>query len=486
MGAVFHQELKKGGGMAEYFKTAGQLHSAIAAGKKTAVEVMQATLDRIAAVNPKVNAIVSLREPEVLLTEAHAADQHPIDQRGPLFGLPIAIKDLANVKGLPTSHGSPIFAGQIAEKDDLMVDRIRAAGAIIIGKTNTPEMGLGSHTFNPVFGATRNPYDVSRSAGGSSGGAATALAAGMLAIADGSDMMGSLRNPAAWNNVYGFRPTWGCVPSEPEGDVFLHQLSTSGPMARSPDDILMLLRVMAGADPRVPNSRAAQNLPKQLHGDLRGKRLGWLGTWGGALPFEPGLLEATQNALDVFRRLGAEVDELAPPFERERLWQSWTTLRSWAIACGDRGLYEKPAMRAQMKPALIWEIERGLALSALDVHRASMVRSKWFAACRALFERYDALLMPSAQVWPFAVEEVHPTQINGTAMDTYHRWMEVVIPAGLIGLPVLNLPAGFGGNGLPLGLQLIGAKGTDAALLSMGQAWHQETNWPSQKPPRLD
>lgn len=472
--------------MSKLFESAAGLSSAMSKGTLSAAELMQSTLARIAAVNPAVNAVVSLRPPDALIAEARAADQMPKDQRGPLFGLPIAIKDLANAKGLPTSHGSPIFAGQISEKDDLMVGRIRAAGAIIIGKTNTPEMGLGSHTFNPVFGPTRNPYDLNRSAGGSSGGAAVALATGMLAIADGSDMMGSLRNPAAWNNVYGFRPTWGCVPSEPEGDVFLHQLSTSGPMARSPDDILMLLRVMAGVDPRVPNSRVAQDLPDQLLGDLRGKRLGWLGNWGGTLPFDPGLLEATEGALDALRSLGAEVDELAPPFERERLWQSWTTLRSWAIAGGDMGLYEKPAMRAQMKPALIWEIERGLALSALDVHRASMIRSEWFSACYALFERYDALLMPSAQVWPFAVEEVHPTHINGAAMDTYHRWMEVVIPAGLIGLPVLNLPAGFGDNGLPLGLQLIGAKGSDAALLSMGQAWHQETSWPSQRPPKMD
>ena len=472
--------------MSELFESAAGLQTALAKGSLSAAELMQSTLERIAAVNPAVNAIVSLRAHDALIAEARAADHQPRDQRGPLFGLPIAIKDLANAKGLPTSHGSPIFAGQIAEKDDLMVGRIRAAGAIIIGKTNTPEMGLGSHTFNPVFGPTRNPYDLNRSAGGSSGGAATALATGMLAIADGSDMMGSLRNPAAWNNVYGFRPTWGCVPSEPDGDVFLHQLSTSGPMARSPDDILTLLRVMAGADPRAPNSRVAQDLPHQLLGDLRGKRLGWLGNWGGALPFDPGLLEATEGALDALRSLGAEVDELAPPFERARLWQSWTTLRSWAIACGDTGLYEKPDLRAQMKPALIWEIERGLALSALDVHRASLIRSEWFATCCALFERYDALLMPSAQVWPFPVEDVHPTHINGTAMDTYHRWMEVVIPAGLIGLPVLNLPAGFGGNGLPIGLQLIGAKGSDAALLSMGQAWHQETNWPSQRPPVLD
>ena len=472
--------------MSELFQSAVGLSSAISQGTLSAAELMQSTLARIEAVNPAVNAIVSLRPPEELMAEARAADKIPQDRRGPLFGLPIAIKDLANAKGLATTYGSPIFAGQTAEKDDLVVGRIRAAGAIVIGKSNTPEMGLGSHTFNPVFGPTRNPYDLNRSAGGSSGGAAVALATGMLSIADGSDMMGSLRNPAAWNNVYGFRPTWGLVPSEPEGDVFLHQLSTSGPMARTPKDLLLLLKVMAGPDPRVPSSRAAQDLPHTLKGDLRGKRLAWLGDWGGALPFEAGLLDASRGALDVFRALGAEVDELSAPFERARLWQSWTTLRSWAIAGGDTGLYEKPDMRAQMKPALIWEIERGLALSAIDVHRASVIRSEWFAACCALFERYDALLMPSAQVWPFAVEEVHPTQIDGTAMDTYHRWMEVVIPAGLLGLPVLNLPAGFGGNGLPLGLQLIGAKGSDADLLAIGQAWHQETNWPAQRPPAFD
>ena len=219
----------------------------------TAVKKMQSTLDAIALHNPQVNAVISLATPSDLMKQAEFADQLPQDKRGPLHGEPIAIKDLANVAGFETSKGSPIFKNNRAQSDDIMVARMRAAGAIIIGKTNTPEFGLGSHTFNPVHGATANAYDHKRSAGGSSGGAAVALATGMIRFADGSDMMGSLRNPAGWNNVYGMRPTWGLVPSEPLGDSFLHQLATNGPMARSPKDLATLLGVQAGLDPRQPH-----------------------------------------------------------------------------------------------------------------------------------------------------------------------------------------------------------------------------------------
>src|SRR6056297_3701272 len=232
--------------------------AAIAAGEVSAVSLMQATLARIAEVNPGLKAVVSLQDEGVLLAEAKAADNRTPD--GPLHGLPIAIKDLADAKGLPTSHGSPSFAGQVAARDSLHVARLRAAGAIVIGKTNTPEFGLGSHTYNPVHGVTCNPYDGARTCGGSSGGAAVALASGMLSIADGSDMMGSLRNPAGWNNVYGMRPSWGLVPGEPAGDTFLHQLATLGPMARTPEDLALLLGVMAGPDPRQPHAMQAPDL----------------------------------------------------------------------------------------------------------------------------------------------------------------------------------------------------------------------------------
>ena len=231
--------------------TALDQSQAIAEGQLSAAELMEATLSQVARVNPQVNAIVSLRDADELMAEARVMDETP--RKGWLHGIPLAVKDLANAEGLPTSMGNPMFANSIAPKDDLVVARMRAAGAIIIGKTNTPEWGLGSHTFNPVHGATRNPYDLSRSAGGSSGGAAAALAARMLSVADGSDMMGSLRNPGAWNNVYGFRPTYGRVPSEPVGDNFLHQLATLGPMARTPRDMAALLDTQAGADPRQPH-----------------------------------------------------------------------------------------------------------------------------------------------------------------------------------------------------------------------------------------
>ena len=452
----------------------------MAAGRLSAEELMRATLARIASVNPRVNAIVSLRDEAELMAEARAVDAGP--KLGPLHGLPVAIKDLADAKGLPTSMGSPSFAGQIAQSDSLHVARMRSAGAIIIGKTNTPEFGLGSHTYNPVHGATLNPYDPSVTCGGSSGGAAVALATGMLSIADGSDMMGSLRNPAGWNNVYGMRPSWGRVPDSPEGDTFLHQLSTNGPMARCPGDLALLLDVMSGPDPRQPGGLSKEALGA-LRADVAGKRIGWLGDWGGALPYEDGILELCEEALEVLRGLGCEVDVLPPPFPREKLWESWITLRSWSVAAGLEPLMENQQTRGQLKPEALWEIERGLALSAMEVHRASVLRSDWYARAAELFERYDALALPTAQIWPFPVAQTWPRQVAGQEMDTYHRWMECVIPISLIGLPAVAVPAGFGMQGLPAGLQLAGRYGDDRGVLELAEAYHQATNWPNRRPP---
>lgn len=451
--------------------TALDLSAQLAQRDISAVELMQTTLTRIAALNPQVNAIVSLRHPAALLAEAAAADQAP--RKGWLHGIPMAVKDLADVAGLPTTQGSPAFAGSVAASDDLMVQRLRAAGAIIIGKTNTPEFGLGSHTFNPVFGPTRNAFDPTRSAGGSSGGAAVALATGMVCLADGSDMMGSLRNPAGWNNVYGFRPTWGRVPGEPEGDAFLHQLSTNGPMARNPADIAALLDTMAGPDPRQPLALPFTPMLPQINADVTGRRIGWLGDWGGAYPTEAGILDTCATALDRFGTLGCSVTAINPPFPAELLWHSWTTLRSWAVAASlgpllDQGL--------ALKPEAVWEVEQGRALSASAVHAASVIRSDWFRASAGLFRDYDALVLPSAQVWPFPIDWRWPHSIAGQQMDSYHRWMEVVIPVSLIGLPCLCVPAGFGAAGLPIGLQLIAARGDDAGVLQLGQGWHRAAN----------
>lgn len=457
------------------------LSAALEQGTISAAELMQATLARIDIVNPDVNAVVSLRDGDVLMAEAHAADAAP--RTGWLHGIPMAIKDLANAEGLPTSMGSPLFAGKIAGKDDLMVARLRDAGALIIGKTNTPEFGLGSHTFNPVHGATRNPYNQTCSAGGSSGGAAAALATRMVSVADGSDMMGSLRNPAGWNNVYGMRPTWGSVPSEPIGDSFMHQLATSGPMARSPGDLSALLDTMTGPDPRVPNGYDLPATLPILADELPLQKLAWLGDWGGALPYEEGISDISTAALAQLAALGHDVSSMAAPFDADAMWESWTMLRSFAVAGGLHPVYANPKEQGYLKPSALWEIERGIAMSAIDVHRASVIRSDWFRTAVGLFQRVDVLVLPSAQCWPFDVDNVHPTEIGGVQMDTYHRWMQAVVPAGLIGLPVINIPIGFGDNGLPAGLQLIGAPGSDARLLQLAQGWHAATDWPNARPP---
>lgn len=457
------------------------ISAALGARDISAVELMQATLARIDATNGAVNAIVAMPDPDTLLAAARQADAEP--RKGWLHGIPVAVKDLANVAGLRTSWGSPLFRDFVAPADDLVIGRMRDAGAVFISKTNTPEFGLGSHTFNPVHGTTRNPYDLGRSAGGSSGGAGVALAMRQVCVADGSDMMGSLRNPAGWNNVYGHRPTWGLVPNDPVGDVYMHPLATLGPMARSPRDLAALLETQAGRDPRVPLSRDAGPLIPAPGDHLRGARLGWLGDWGGAWPMEPGVMATCEAALVQMQGLGAHVDPLPAPFPAAEIWQSWLGLRAFANAARLGVFYDDPAKRAGLKPDAVWEIETGLALNAPDILALSAMRSRWYQAAAKLFETYDALILPTAQVWPFPVEWVSPPAIAGRAMDTYHRWMEVVVPAALIGLPVTAVPAGFGAAGLPMGLQIIGPTGSDARLLQLAQHWHQATDWPNRRRP---
>ncbi len=464
-------------------KEALALSADIDRGKLSAAELMQATLERIDAVNPAVNAIVHLADRDTLMAEARAADAAP--RKGWLHGIPIAVKDLANVAGMPTTMGSPLFADNVAKQDDLLVTRLREAGALIIGKTNTPEFGLGSHTFNPVFGPTRNPYDLQKSSGGSSGGAAAALAARMLSVADGSDMMGSLRNPAGWNNVYGMRPTWGTVPAEPSGDVFLHHLSTSGPMARSPSDLAALTDTLTGPDTRQPLSSFPGVAVPMLATPAPRQRIGWLGDWGGAFPYEVGISDISEAALRLMEDIGHIVTPIPAPFDADQMWESWITLRSFAVAGGSHELYADPDTRAQLKPTAQWEIERGMNMTSMQLIHASMTRSNWFRRAAELLEQVDVLVLPSAQCWPFDVDLDYPKEIAGVGMDTYHRWMQVVVPASLIGLPVVNIPIGFGENGLPAGLQLIGPRASGGRLLQLAQDWHKVTDWPNKRPPAL-
>ncbi len=465
--------------------SASDLSRMIAARQLAPSEVTAAFLARIAAVNPGVNALVSLREPEALMAEARAADDAA--PRGWLHGLPMAPKDLMATRGLRTTWGSLLFEHHVPDKDDLVAARMRGAGAIFVGKSNSPEWGHGSHTFNQVFGPTRNPYDPGRSAGGSSGGAAAALAARLVPVADGSDMMGSLRNPAAFCNVYGFRPSWGLVPREADGDTFLATMATEGPMGRTVEDVARLLSVQAGPNPEVPFCLPGGDFAAGLDRDIRGMRIGWLGDWGGAYAVEEGILAQCEQGLRVLEDLGAVVEQVAPPYPAEKLWQAWITLRAMLIAGGMKALYDNPEKRAHLKPETIWEIEQGRDLPAAAVYEASHIRSRWYAHAARLFTRYDALVLPTAQVWPFPVEWRFPQEIAGRPMDTYHRWMEIVIPISLIGLPALSVPVGFGpaggkGAGLPMGMQIAGPVGSDAKVLAIGQAYHRATEWPQRHP----
>ena len=421
---------------------AAALSAALEAGTVGAADVMAATLDRIEQLNPRVNAIVSMRPREVLMAEARAAERMP--RRGWLHGVPFAVKDLVETAGIRTTRGSPLLADHVPEVDDILAARLRAAGAILIGKTNVPEFGLGSHSYNPVHGTTRNPYDLSRTAGGSSGGAAAALAARLVAVADGSDFMGSLRNPAAFCNVYGFRPTFGRVPADPVGDVFLHQFATNGPMARTPRDMALLLDTLAGPDPRDPHSLPPHaSFAEGLTADIRGCRIGWIGDWGGHYPIEAGILPLCEAALAVFAELGATVEPVTPAFDPARLWEAWQTLRGFALTGRLGSLVADPAKRPLLKPEAVWEVESAAGLTAADVLAASGVRSAWFVHAAGLFRQFDALVLPSAQVFPFDADWTWPREVAGRRMATYHQWMEVVIPASLAGLPALSVPVGF-------------------------------------------
>jgi len=465
------------------------LSALIKARKISCREVMVSYLDHIDRINPKVNAIVSLQNRDGLLHEADLRDD--LIKKGTylgwMHGLPQAPKDLTNTAGIPTTQGSPILKNYIPKQDSIIVERVRKQGAILIGKTNTPEFGLGSVCYNTVFGTTLNAYDQSKNAGGSSGGAAVSLATRMLPVADGSDMMGSLRNPAAYNNVFGFRPSQGRVPFGPTKEVFFQQLGYEGPMGRTVTDLSMLLSVQAGFDARAPLSDAMDPVvfTQSLKRDFRGTKIGWMGDYGGYLPMEAGVLDLCREGLKGFEAIGCTVDEVVPDFSMEQLWQTWLTLRHFTIAGLAKGLYDNPKTRAMMKPEAIWEIEGGLNLPAAAVWKASVDRSKWYEALRKLFETYDYLVLPTAQVFPFDSNIHWAKEISGRSMDTYHRWMEVVVGGTLAGLPILNVPAGFNADGLPMGMQVIGKAQADLAVLQIGYAYEQATRWVQRKKPAL-
>lgn len=469
--------------------SASLLSAAIRQRHVSCAEVMQAYLRRIERYNPVYNVIVSMRDPAELIAEAKIADQE-LDRgeyRGWMHGMPHAVKDLSDAEGLPTIMGSPIFAGNIAASDSFAISRIRTHGPIFIGKTNTPEFGMGSQTYNPVFGATGCAYDPALTAGGSSGGAAAGLATHMLPVADGGDMMGSLRNPGAFNNVIGFRPSLGRVPEGGDGDLFYLQLAVGGPMGRNAEDTARLLCTMSGDTPAEPMAlRDDLPAPEQFDATrLKGLKIGWMGNFDGYLAMEPGIVDLCERSLSQLAGEGVHVEPCQPEFDMDRLWETWLTLRHWRRHTM-RPLYDDKAMRAQLKPEAVWEIEGSFNVTSTQIFEAGLARSDWFRALRQLFDQYDLLVLPTAQVFPFSKNTHWPEKINDRKMDTYHRWMEVVIGGSLAGVPVVNVPVGFDKSGRPMGMQVMAPFGEDQRVLEFAMAYESVVDYLRVRPTLTD
>ena len=462
------------------FRSARALAAKIGSRDLSAEEVMRAFLEQIERINGRVNAIVSVRPAADLLPKASAGDRKVAagEALGPLHGLPIAIKDLSLTRGLRTTFGSTLYRNFVPTSDDLYVERVRRAGAIIIGKTNTPEFGAGSQTFNALFGATRNPYDLTKTCGGSSGGAAVALACGMLPIADGTDLGGSLRNPASFCNVVGFRPSPGRVPrlhARP-GD----RLGVHGPMARSVDDLALLLSAMAGPDARDPLSlpelgSAFREVPQR---SFAGARVAWSERLG-RYPVEPAVTAVCNAARSVFTTLGCDVVDAEPDFEGvDELFQ---TLRAEGYAAALRADLERG--RAQLKDTVVWNVEQGLKLTPADMTRAARTQAALEARIDEFLATREFLVLPTVQVLPFAVEVEWPREIEGVAMHTYIDWMASCYAISCMGSPAISVPCGFSPGGLPVGLQIVGRRGCDAEVLAIARAFEQATQFARRRPP---
>ena len=461
------------------FLPAWELARSIRARELSAVEVMQAHLAQIERTNPEVNAIVTLL-PEQAMDQAAAADKTLAREQdpGPLHGLPIAHKDLLPTKGIRTTFGSLAFEHCIPEEDGLIVERLKKAGAITLGKTNTPEFGAGSQTYNKVFGKTVNPYELSATCGGSSGGAAAALACGMIPIADGSDMGGSLRNPAGYCNCVGLRPSPGRVPTWPSESGW-SPLPVEGPMARTVQDIALILSVIAGPDPRSPISirEPGSRFLEPLERDFKGVRLAWSRDLGG-LPVDTRVLEVIEGQRPVFESLGCLLDECEPDFtDADEVFKTW---RAWHFELTLGELLEEH--RDVFKETVIWNIEEGRKLSGPQLGRAERKRTELYHRVRRFMENYAFLVLPVSQVPPFNSDQAYVTEINGQQMNTYIDWMKTCYYISTVGLPAISVPCGFTPEGLPVGVQIVGRPGEDFAVLQLAHAFEQATGFWKRRP----
>ncbi|MCW0208106.1 MAG: amidase [Achromobacter sp.] len=452
--------------------TATAMRAEIAAGHLSAREVVSAHLARIDAWNPHVNAVVTLDAEGALAAAARADERqaggHPLDL---LHGLPIVHKDSFLTAGMRTTYGSSLYRDFVPERDSLIVSRERAAGAITLGKTNLPEFGAGSQTFNTVFGATRNPYDLRLTAGGSSGGAAAALATGMAPLADGTDMGGSLRNPASFCNVVGLRPSPGRVPQWPSASPY-NTLTVAGPMARTVADVALLLAATAGSDARDPLA-IEQDPTRFLNGlerDFHGARIACAPTWGG-LPTEPAVVHALEQCLPVFADLGAHVEPACPDFTGADA--AFQALRGQTFAVGYEAVLREH--RHQLKDTVIWNIELGLRQPATAVVQAERDRAALFARMHAFMQTYEFMIGPVSQVLPFPVEQETVSRICDTPMHNYIDWMRSGYYLSLTGHPAISVPCGFTAEGLPVGIQIVGRYRREHALLQLAHAFEQAT-----------
>jgi amidase len=465
------------------FVPAGELVRLYRARKTSPLEVMQAVLARIDAVNPAVNAYVTVAR-ESALAEARRATQ-VLGRRGtplpPLHGVPVSIKDLTATKGIRTTWGSRVYQDHVPDKDDLVVQRLKTAGAIVVGKTNTPEFGAGGNTFNDLFGATRNPWNTALTSGGSSGGAAVAVACGMGPIAQGTDLGGSVRVPASFCGVLGFRPTPGLVPAYPR-TLAWDTLSVTGPLARTIGDIALMLSAIAGPDDRAPISYEidrSQFTRAVKAPSIKGWRIAWTPDLHGLLPVAEEVADVAQGAIRVFRSLGAKVETASPDFSGMKEIVRGTRAVAMIALQADK----LPGWRERLQKDLVRDIDQGLTRTARDVAHSEMLRSAlWQRMCEFMASR-DLLVLPTVAIPPFPVDQPYPTEINGKTLDDYTEWFYLTYAITLTGLPAISVPCGFTRSGLPIGLQIVGRRRQEAAVLRAAAVLEATSPWSSRIPP---
>ena len=461
------------------FLTAVELAQKIRSGELSAVETMEAHLAQIEKVNPQVNAIVTLL-PEMAMEAARKADEKLArgEEVGPLHGLPVAHKDLVQTKGIRTTFGSLVYENFVPDEDALLVERLREAGAILLGKTNTPEFGAGSQTFNKVFGVTKNPYDLTKTCGGSSGGAAVSVACRMLPFADGSDLGGSLRNPTNFCNVVGLRPSVGRVPSWPSESGW-NSFAVDGPIARTVEDTALMLSVLAGPDLRSPISLPENGavFRNSLERNLKGIRIAWSSDLGG-LPVDSRVTKTLEAQRAVFEDLGCIVEEGFPDFSDAD--EIFKTFRAWFYEMNLSSLL--PEHRDKLKETVVWNIEAGMKLSGPELGRAEVKRTALFHRVREFMQNYDFLALPVSQVPPFPIEQEFVSEINGVQMETYLDWMRSCYFISVTGQPAISVPCGFTEDGLPVGLQLVGKPQNDLGVLQLAYAFEKASGFYQQIP----